>query len=108
VNFNAVSGTITTTPAPVIVSATANFASIRETAKNSGVWALSLTVTEAWSDGVTKIVPYTINIRANNANVKGSVDLGAYTLTYDIAGNGSNVKEFRVVMNLIKAAEKAA
>jgi len=31
--------------------------------------------------------------------VDGSYDFGAYTLIYDIKGNGSNIKEFRVVMN---------
>ena len=29
----------------------------------------------------------------------GSYDLGVYTLIYDIKGNGSNIKEFKVVMN---------
>jgi len=112
VHFDTVSGSITTIPAPVtapvIVGTDAIFISITETGKNSGVWALSFTVSETWSDGVTKIVPYTVGIRANNANVKGNYDLSAYTLIYDIAGNGSNVKEFRVVMNSIEAAEKAA
>ena len=80
------------------MGADAKFISIAETAKNSGVWALSLNVAETWSDGAIAVVPYTVELKSNNANVDGSCDLGAYTLVYDIKGNGSNVKEFRIVI----------
>ena len=40
-----------------------------------------------------------MQINANNANVDGSYDLGMYTLIYVIKGNGSNIREFKVVMN---------
>ena len=89
-------------PVVTLISAVASakdFISIVETAKNSRVWVLSFTVKETYSDGSVKTVPYAIRINANNANVDGSYDLGAYTLIYDIKGNGSNIKEFRVVMN---------
>ena len=92
-------------PVPVAVtlksaSTTAkDFISIVETSKNSKVWVLSFKVTETYSDGTTKVVPYAIEIKANNANIDGKYDLGKYTLIYDIKGNGSNIKEFRVVMN---------
>ena len=79
-------------------SASARFVSIVETAKNSNVWKLSFNVTETYSDGSVKVVPYAVQIRANNANIDGRYDLGKYTLVYDIKGNGSNIKEFRIVM----------
>jgi len=86
----------------VLVGATANtkdFVSITETSKNSGVWLLSFKVTETYSNGETRVVPHVIYVNANNANVAGRYDLGAYTLIYDIKGNGSNIKDFQVVMN---------
>ena len=89
-------------PSAVLVRATASakdFIGITETSKNSGVWALAFKVTEVYSNGETKIVHHVINIKANNANVAGSYDLDAYTLIYDIKGNGSNIKEFRLDMN---------
>jgi len=96
-----VSVTAAPTPTPAdreLLGAAANFISITETSKNSGVWALSFNVTETWSDNENAVVPYVIEIKANNANIKGSYDLGKYTLIYDIAGNGSNIKEFRVTL----------
>jgi len=86
----------------VLVSASANtrdFISIAETSKNSGVWMLSFKVMEVYSTGETKVVPYAVHINANNANVADSYNLGAYTLIYDIKGNGSNIKDFRIIMN---------
>ena len=88
--------------AVVLVNAVASakdFVSIAETSKNSGMWALSFKVTEVYSNGETKIVPYTVHINANNANVAGNYNLGAYTLRYDIKGNGSNIKDFQITMN---------
>ena len=85
--------------APSLMSAKAAFISIAETAKNSKVWAMKFTVTETQSDGKAVVVEYTIEIKSNNANVNGKHDLGKYTLFYDVTGNGSNVKEFRAVMN---------
>jgi hypothetical protein len=76
VHFDTEPGSVAVNAAPVITAATANFVSIVETAKNSGVWALSLTVTETWSDGGRRTVPYTIEIKANNANVSGRYDFG--------------------------------
>ena len=91
-----------TDPEPILVGAAAtakDFIGIKETNKNSKVWILSFTVTEVYADGEKKSVPYAVEISANNANVDGKIDLGAYTLYYDIKGNGSNIKEFRIVMN---------
>ncbi|MCL2517306.1 MAG: cohesin domain-containing protein, partial [Oscillospiraceae bacterium] len=84
--------------AATIVNAVAQYISIAETSKNSGVWILSFRVTETYSNSEIKIVPYNIEIKANNANVDGRYDLGAYTLIYDIKGNGSNIREFRAVL----------
>ncbi|MCL2641990.1 MAG: dockerin type I domain-containing protein [Candidatus Bathyarchaeota archaeon] len=101
--FNIVQGSVTVEKPPaVLVRATTSakdFISITETSKNSGVWVLAFKVTEVYSNGETKIVQYAINIKANNANVAGSYDLDAYTLVYDIKGNGSNIREFRLDMN---------
>ena len=76
-----------------------DFISIAETSKNSNTWVLTFKVTETYSDNSTKVVTHAIQIKANNANVDGRYNLGKYTLMYDIKGNGSNIKEFRVVMN---------
>jgi len=76
-----------------------NFISIAETSKNSRVWLLTFSVEETYQDGSTQTVYYTIEINANNANVDGKYNLGNYTLVYDIKGNGSNIKDFRIVPN---------
>jgi len=81
------------------VASAKDFISIKETSKNSNVWVLSFRVTETYSDGTAKVVPYAVQIKANNANIDGNYNLGAYTLIYDVKGNGSNIKEFRVVLN---------
>ncbi|MCL2164941.1 MAG: cohesin domain-containing protein, partial [Oscillospiraceae bacterium] len=89
----------------VIVNATTNaegFISIIETAKNSKVWVLTFNVTEAYSDGSTAVVTYSVNLNGNNANLSGGYTftdgaLEGYTLAYDIAGNGSNIKDFRLI-----------
>ncbi|MCL2167335.1 MAG: hypothetical protein FWH49_08640, partial [Clostridiales bacterium] len=79
-----------------------DFISIVETAKNSRVWVLTFNVTETFADGTTAVVTYSINLNGNNANQSGRYtftdgDLQGYTLVYDIAGNGSNIKEFKLV-----------
>ncbi|MCL2164995.1 MAG: cellulase family glycosylhydrolase [Oscillospiraceae bacterium] len=88
------------TPPVMLVSASTSakqFISIVETSKNSRIWVLSFTVTETYSNGEVKVVPYSISLNANNANVDGSYNLGPYTLKYDIKGNASNIKEFSIV-----------
>ena len=93
---------------PVIENAAAaakDFISIKETAKNSRVWALTFNVTLTYSDGGTEVVPYSVNLSGNNANLDGKYrfpdnhDLAGYTLIYDIKGDGSNIKEFRILPN---------
>jgi len=78
------------------VTSAKDFISIVETAKNSKVWVLTFNVTETYSNGEVRVVTHAIRINANNANVSGRCELGEYTLIYDIRGNGSNIKEFRV------------
>jgi len=84
-----------------------DFIAIRETAKNSRVWALTFRVTVALADEDGKaagsdIVEYTIMLNGNNANLDGRFvfgadhDLAGMTLTYDIKGNGSNIKAFSI------------
>jgi len=84
-----------------------DFTAIRETAKNSRVWALTFNVTvtlaELTLEGEhTEVVEYTIMLNGNNANLDGKFTFGAghdlvgKTLTYDIKGNGSNIKAFSI------------
>jgi len=86
---------------------TKDFISITETAKNSRVWALkfSVTLTLVNEDGKfagTEKVQYTINLSGNNANLDGKYkfgaghDLAGFTLTYDVKGNGSNIKALSI------------
>jgi len=94
-----------TPPVKSIVNAVTtpiDFISIIETAKNSRVWVLTFNVTLTYSDGSKEVVKYSINLIGNNANLDGKHKFGAdhklagYTLTYDIKGNGSNIKEFKL------------
>jgi len=89
-------------PVVVTVSSASNakFVNIKETAKN--VWTLTFTVDMKYSDGISKTVQYAVNLSGNNANLDGKHkfevehDLAGYTLAYDIKGNGSNIKEFKL------------
>jgi len=80
----------------------AKFISIVETAKNSRVWLLTFEVTIEYSDGSIAVERYVIELKGNNANQDGEFifgtdhDLAGYTLTYDIKGNGSNIKAFSI------------
>ena len=91
------------TPEEVIFTGASNavFISVDETA-DSRVWALIFTVERAYSNGINQVATYSINLDGNNANLSGSYvfgidhDLAGYTLVYDIRGNGSNIREFRL------------
>jgi len=78
----------------------AKFISIVETAKNSRVWLLTFEVTVKYSNGTSAVKRYTIELKGNNANLDGKFvfdathELAGHTLTYDIKGNGSNIKAF--------------
>ena len=80
----------------------AKFISIVETAKNSRVWLLTFEVTVEYSDGTSAVERYTALLVGNNANLSGKYafddghDLAGYTLSYDIKGNGSNIKAFDI------------
>ena len=89
---------------PVSVSVTLkNFVSIVETSKNSRVWVLTFNVILAYSNGESRVVQISIDLNGNNANLDGKYTFGenhilaGYTLIYDIKGNGSNIKDFRLV-----------
>ena len=91
---------------PVSVSTTAkNFLSIVETAKNSRVWTLTFNVTLTYANGKSRTERFTINLNGNNANLDGKYTFGedhilaGCTLIYDIKGNGSNIKDFRIISN---------
>ncbi|MCL2855261.1 MAG: hypothetical protein FWE21_06550 [Defluviitaleaceae bacterium] len=69
---------------------------------NASVWILSFSVNRVYSDGTIVVAEYAINLNANNANQSGNYtfgechDLYGYTLTFDIRGNGSSIREFRI------------
>jgi len=85
------------------VTSVRDFVSIVETAKNSRVWVLTFKVTETYSNGETKVETYSITLNGNNANLDGKYRfpddhaLAGYSLVYDVKGNGSNIKDFRLV-----------
>ena len=82
-----------------------DFVSMVETAKNSRIWVLTFNVTLTYSDGTKDLVRYSIKLNGNNANQDGKYkfaddhDLAGYTLVYDIKGNGSNIKDFKLIRN---------
>jgi len=73
-----------------------------ETSKNSRIWTLTFNVVKTYSNGLSEVVTYSINLNGNNANQDGRFRFGAghdlegYTLIYDIKGNGSNIKTFEL------------
>jgi len=80
-----------------------DFVSMVETAKNSRIWVLTFKATLTYSDGKKVVNSYSISLNGNNANLDGSYKfadnhaLKGYTLVYDIKGNGSNIKEFKII-----------
>ena len=97
-----VTQSVTTPPAIVTLSSASNakFVSIKETSNK--IWTLTFAADMKYSNGTSKTVQYAINLSGNNANQGGkykfesSHDLAGYTLVYDIKGNGSNIKEFKL------------
>jgi len=84
----------------------AEFISIIETSKNSRVWVLTFSVDVADPiTGETENTVVSIDLYGNNANQDGNYVfdddhvLAGYTLYYDIKGNASNIKEFRITSN---------
>ena len=78
------------------------YVSIIETSKNSRVWVLTFNVTMVYGDGAIALETYKIELNGNNANLDGKYtfpdghELAGFTLTYDIKGNGSNIKTFEI------------
>jgi len=76
------------------------FVGISETSRNSRNWRLTFTAEVFLSNDSSEQRIYSIELRGNNANMDGKYvfgedhDLEGYTLTYDIKGNGSNIKVF--------------
>ena len=61
----------------------------------NNTWDVSFDVVETYSDGATVVKSFTVQMAKNS---KGSIDLGYYTLVYDISGNGSNIKQFYIII----------
>jgi hypothetical protein len=81
-----------------ITTSIRDFINIIETSKNSRVWTLSFWANETYSNGKNERVRYEIELHGNNANQDGRYDLGnGFVLIYDIKGNGSNIKNFRII-----------
>ncbi|MCL1981774.1 MAG: C69 family dipeptidase [Clostridiales bacterium] len=82
-----------------------DFVSIVETSKNSNVWELTFKVLLTFATGETRVATYTVKLNGNNANLDGKYafgaghDLAGYTLVFDIKGNGSNIKDFKIIRN---------
>jgi len=79
-----------------------DFISMTETAKNSRVWELAFHADVTYTDGLTVRVRYAIRLAGNNANLDGKYvfekghELEGWTLTYDVKGNGSNIKAMKL------------
>jgi len=101
VGYDTIQAVIIMKPAKVSVTAK-DFISIVETAKNSRVWVLTFSVTLTYPNGESRVAQFSINLSGNNANLDGKYTFGkghvleGYTLTYDIKGNGSNIKAFSI------------
>jgi len=99
--YDTVKVVIMTKPASVSITAK-DFVSIVETAKNSRVWVLTFNVTLTYANGESRVAQFSINLNGNNANLDGKYTFGkghvlaGYTLTYDIKGNGSNIKALSI------------
>ncbi|MCL2164232.1 MAG: hypothetical protein FWH55_07540, partial [Oscillospiraceae bacterium] len=83
-------------------TSTKNFVSMVETAKNSRIWVLTFNYVQTYLDGASEVFTYSINLNGNNANLDGAYKftngpLAGYTLVYDIKGNGSNIKDLRLI-----------
>ena len=80
-----------------------DFVSMVETAKNSRIWVLTFKATLTYPDGKKEVVTYSIRLNGNNANLDGKYkfpddhDLAGFTLVYDVKGNGSNIKELKLM-----------
>ena len=83
-------------PEVVVVAMTTDAKSIVGiTEAVKGDWTVTFIVTVTCDDGSTEDVEYTVTIPKNG---DGTIDMDDYTLIYDIKGNGSNVKVFRIEM----------
>ncbi|MCL2813959.1 MAG: leucine-rich repeat protein [Oscillospiraceae bacterium] len=78
------------------------FISIVETSKKSNIWVLTFKAAVTYSDDKTEIGVYSIRLIGNNSNLDGeytfadSHELAGYMLTYDIKGNGANIKTLNI------------
>ncbi|MCL2752274.1 MAG: hypothetical protein FWE62_05915, partial [Firmicutes bacterium] len=90
------------TDVTVVSADSAKFIGIRESSKR--IWVVSFTVNLTYSDGTSGTELFTFSLNGNNANLDGKYVfdegmLNGYTLVYDIKGNGSNIKEFKLILN---------
>jgi len=79
--------------AAVVSTDAKKIASIVEKVK--GQWTVTYSVAVKYADGTSAEVTQTVIIAKNG---DGKIDMGDYYLVYDIKGNGSNVKAFKIVM----------
>ena len=66
--------------------------------KRNGLNVTQLRLTEKTLTLVLDGREFVLSVNANNRNIGGQIDLGdGYWLIFDIKGNGSNIKEFKIV-----------
>lgn len=86
--------------APTLVSVSG--ARLISVSNSNRITTIVYEVTKTFSDETTVTETFTSTVAANNSNVDGRIvfgddhDLAGMTLTYDIKGNGSNVKTFNI------------
>ena len=85
---------------PVVVSVSnAKFISVSNLNR---ITTVKFTATVVLSDGKSEVRTFEFKVDANNNNIDGKYvfpathDLAGFTLTYDIKGNGSNIKAFSI------------
>jgi len=80
----------------------ANNAKFVRVANSNRITTITFTTNVILSNGRNEVRTYAIQIGANNNNIDGRYifpaghDLAGLTLTYDIKGNGSNIKAFSI------------
>ena len=83
----------------IVSVSNANFFKVSNANK---ITTITFRATVLLSDGTSEVRTYTFEVNANNNNIDGRYvfpaghELAGRTLTYDIKGNGSNIKAFSI------------
>jgi len=80
---------------------------------SNGVTTVRFTATVVLPDGSSQVRTYSFEVPANNSNISGRYvfpsghELAGSVLTYDIKGNGSNIKAFSIGDALLSSGHRA-